>query len=213
MLFHIQSHNFCCNLLEVTQAMNSSVDFGATEIMINIISDNEYFKIGLEYLVGKPSIARSLSLYIKNNIEEKNVQYYLIDVPSNKFRFFLNKQWMAKFPSNSVIILFPDKRMEPLANYWLFHSSLNIEIRAVVCNSDTSITSDCIEHALSGKLMHPGRQVKLTECEFMTLKYLAYDGICIQKIASISQKNTKTIYVFKRNIESKLNSSIKSLLL
>lgn len=213
MSINIQCYKHC-DIHDISQMFNTQTDLSDNCNDIVIISDSLHFTIGIEELLNKPSISRCLKLYQRaNKGKEKNERYYLVDFPSDKFRFFLHKQWMAKFPYGSVIVLFPDRRMEALANYWLCHPSLNVEIRTVVCNSDISIISNCIEFALSGRGIYPGKKIKLTECEYITLKYLAYDEISIQKIASISQKNTKTIYTFKQNIESKFHSTIKKLLL
>lgn len=162
----------------------------------NIISNNLFFERGLESVFERIPLARIKS----------HENYYLVDFTAENFIFFSTGEWMERIPRGSSVILFPDRKMVPLANYWFYHSSPHITISAVIFdNVTTNIT-----YVLAGRLLYPEvKSVRFSEFEYITFKYLVCDCLCVQKIASLSQRSPKTIYSFKNKIEQKIGMSLK----
>lgn len=168
------------------------------------ISDNAYFHFGIQ---------AKLSLIEKQcaPIMTSDVPYYLFDLSSYFFRYLSDNKWMSFFPPGSHLILFPDIKMLPLANYWFFHATQNVNICAVI--QDHHDLEFNIKHIVSGKKRYPSqRAVLLTENEYLILEKMVCGFCCVQKIAKLTKKSSKTIYAQKTSLERKLKSKIKGLL-
>lgn len=170
-----------------------------------IISDNIYFRHGLR------SVLKDIS-WPNLNIR-RDVNYYLVDLTSCSLRLLVDRQWMNHFPDGAHLILFPDARMLPLANYWFYHASPTVNIRAIIYDRSNPSVHEKLSYALSGREIHPESNSNvLTEHEYLILKKMVKDCLCIQKIAAITQRNTKAVYAQKKRLERKLGVTIKKML-
>lgn len=159
-----------------------------------IVSDNSLFNNGICGVV--------------NGINKKiSGLFYFIDFNSDFFKYYLQSSWMNDYPTGSKIIIFTDRRMRALANYWFYHHLPHVTICAVIYDNIR-----IIHDVFSGNVIFPQKAAsKLSDYEYIILRKIC-EGICIKKIAHLINKSPKTVYTFKNRIEAKLHSKIKRLL-
>lgn len=160
-----------------------------------IVSENRYFIYGL-------------STILDNTNELSSGPFYFIDFSSNRFTYYLNYNWMYDYPENSKLVIYTDRNMRALANYWFYHALPHVTIYAVIFNNAKSL----IDVFSKNKVFPQKGALRLTDYEYDILRNIC-DGISIKTLSLMRGKSPRTIYSIKNRIEAKLATDIRKLLI
>lgn len=159
------------------------------------------------------------NVFLKKGIIEKLLldnQNYLsrgfifVDFSFPNLRRFADLQWIDRLSNSGMhIVLISDRRLTPLANYWLLKSN---KIQGIIYSyDDDTVQQQKIHRLFTGRLANSKRGRSLNYTEFILLKYFMA-GISIQQIIRIDNIDIKKIYVHKLRLENKLGHSIHKII-
>lgn len=145
--------------------------------------------------------------------KHKNHLYHgfvFVDFSFPYLRTFSDEVWIERLARTDMhIVLIVDRRMAPLANYWILNSN---HIQGVIYTSDSEE-----EQKTKLRRLFTGRQIvnkqgsTLNYNEFILLQKLM-KGFSVRQAMQIDNPDIKKMYVHKFRLEQKLGCSIHKII-
>lgn len=134
-----------------------------------------------------------------------------VDFSYRNIKHFLGEDWIWML-LNSRIVFICDRKMIPLAHYWMERITL-LGIRGCIIHHYDGI-DETVDSVLA---LYKGQNSGFTACQKYVLTYqelrvltLIYKGIGLSDISYLCNLRPKTVYAYKYSIEKKMGFSIKS---
>ena len=136
--------------------------------------------------------------------------FIFVDFSFPNLRAFSDDQWIEQVAQTGLnIVIVADRRLAPLANYWLSRSN---RIQGIVYSSDSEA-----EQRMKIRRLFTGRQMvnkcggTLNYTEFTLLRRLI-GGHSVRQAMKIDNIEAKKMYVHKFRLERKLGCSIHKIM-
>lgn len=136
-----------------------------------------------------------------------------VDFSVTNIRTLVKLDWI-NFMSEKIVILVPDRRLRPLANYIYHHYRKKNYIQYVMSNYMPLTTKIELNKVFFGFNVSPfPGAIKISDMEYFILKMIICNQATPKEISNIADEKIKNIYSHIRSLETKLGLRIRTLLL